>query len=38
MPILSLAINMLEEFRQKLYLDRNIPIVVVILMMIFPLI
>jgi len=36
--VLSLAINMPEEFLQQFYLDRDILIVVVILMLIFPLI
>jgi len=36
--VLSLAINMPEEFLQQFYLDRDILIVVVILMVIFPLI
>lgn len=36
--ILSLAINMPEEFLTQYYLDRDILIVVVILMVIFPLV
>jgi len=36
--VLSLAIKMPEEFLQQFYLDRDILIVVVILMVIFPLI
>ena len=36
--VMSLAINMPEEFLNQYYLDRDILIVVVILMVIFPLI
>jgi len=35
--ILSLTINMPEEFLQQYYLDRDILIIVVIMMVIFPL-